>query len=60
MPSVEVAVEDDPRPALAVGDTVFAAVAAAAWVAAGLPSSWPVDRGGLVGRDGLVGRGGKA
>lgn len=52
MPSVEVVVEDDPRPAVAVGDTVFAAVAAAAWLAAGLPSSWPVDRGGLVGRGG--------
>ncbi len=46
MPAVEVVVEDDPRPALAVGDTVFAAVAAAAWLAAGLPPAWPVDRGG--------------
>ena len=33
-------------PPLAVGDTVFAAVAAAAWLAAGLPPAWPVDRGG--------------
>ena len=46
MPVVEVVVEDDPRPALAVGDTVFAAVATAAWLAAGLPPSWPVDPGG--------------
>ena len=46
MPVVEVVVEDDPGPPLAVGDTVFAAVAAAAWLAAGLPSSWPVERGG--------------
>jgi xanthine dehydrogenase small subunit len=46
MPRVEVVVEDDPRPALSVGDTVFAAVAAAAWLAAGLPPSWPVDPGG--------------
>ena len=46
MPAVEIVVEDDPRPALAVGDTVFAAVAAAAWLAAGLAPSWPVDPGG--------------
>ena len=46
MPAVEVVVENDPRPPVAVGDTVFAAVAAAAWLAAGLPRSWPVDRGG--------------
>jgi hypothetical protein len=46
MPVVEIVVEDDPRPALAVGDTVFAAVAAAAWLAAGLAPSWPVDPGG--------------
>jgi hypothetical protein len=46
MPPVEVAVEDDHRPPLAVGDTVFAAVAAAAWLAAGLPPSWPVEVGG--------------
>ena len=46
MPVVEVVVEDDPRPALAVGDTVFAAVAAMAWLAVGLPPSWPVDPGG--------------
>jgi len=46
MPPVEVVVENDPRPPMAVGDTVFAAVAAAAWLAAGLPRSWPVDPGG--------------
>ncbi len=46
MPAVEVTVQDDVRPPLPVGDTVFAAVAAAAWLAAGLPSSWPVDQGG--------------
>jgi len=46
MPEVEVVVEDDPRPARPAGDTVFAAVAAAAWLAAGLPSSWPVNLGG--------------
>ena len=46
MPPVEVVVEDDPRPPMPVGDTVFAAVAAAAWLAAGLPRSWPVDPGG--------------
>jgi len=46
MPAVEVVVDDDGRPPVAAGDTVFAAVAAAAWLAAGLPSSWPVDTGG--------------
>jgi len=46
MPAVEVVVEEDGRPPAAVGDTVFAAAAAAAWLAAGLPSSWPVDVGG--------------
>jgi len=46
MPPVEVVVENDHRPPMAVGDTVFAAVAAAAWLAAGLPRSWPVDPGG--------------
>jgi hypothetical protein len=46
MPVVEIVVEDDPRPPLAVGDTVFAAVAAVAWLAAGLAPSWPVDPGG--------------
>jgi xanthine dehydrogenase small subunit len=46
MPAVEVVVDDDGRPPLPAGDTVFAAVAAAAWLAAGLPSSWPVDAGG--------------
>jgi hypothetical protein len=46
MPEVEVTVLDDPRPPVAAGDTVFAAVAAAAWLAARLPASWPVDLGG--------------
>jgi xanthine dehydrogenase small subunit len=46
MPRIVIEVEDDLRPPLAVGDTVFAAVAAAAWVAAGLPPSWPVEPGG--------------
>jgi CO/xanthine dehydrogenase Mo-binding subunit len=46
MPPVEVVVEDDPGPPVPGGDTVFAAVAAAVWLAAGLPPSWPVDPGG--------------
>jgi xanthine dehydrogenase small subunit len=45
-PDVEVLVQDDAGPALPVGDTVFAAAAAAAWLAAGLGPSWPVDPGG--------------
>ena len=36
MPAVEVVVEDDRGPPVPAGDTVFAAVAAAAWLAAGL------------------------
>jgi len=47
MPLVEVVVDDHRGPPLPVGDTVFAAVAAAAWLAAGLPPSWPVDQGGV-------------
>jgi xanthine dehydrogenase small subunit len=46
MPAVEIVVEDDHGPPLPAGDTVFAAVAAAAWLAAGLVSSWPVELGG--------------
>ena len=45
-PSVQVVVEDDPGPAVPVGDTVLAAVAAAAWTAAGLPGRWPTQGGG--------------
>jgi xanthine dehydrogenase small subunit len=46
MPSVEVVVEDDDGPAVKAGDAVFAAVAAAAWLAGGLPDRWPTERGG--------------
>jgi aerobic-type carbon monoxide dehydrogenase small subunit (CoxS/CutS family) len=46
MPHVEVEVVDADGPPVRGGDVVFAAVAAAAWVAAGLPSAWPVERGG--------------
>jgi len=46
MPEVEIVVHDDARPAVAVGDTVLAAVATAAWLAAGLPGRWPLDPGG--------------
>ncbi|MHB8593372.1 MAG: hypothetical protein ACYDB3_03425, partial [Acidimicrobiales bacterium] len=46
MPPVEVVVEDADGPAVRGGDAVFAAVAAAAWLAAGLAPQWPVDRGG--------------
>ncbi len=44
-PPVEVVVEEDAGPAVAVGDTVLAAVAAAAWGAAGLPGRWPTQGG---------------
>ncbi len=46
MPAVEIVVEDDHGPPLPAGDTVFAAVATAAWLAAGLAPSWPVELGG--------------
>ncbi|MGH9018565.1 MAG: hypothetical protein ACRDY1_12520, partial [Acidimicrobiales bacterium] len=47
MPPVAVTVEqDEGRGAVRAGDAVMAAVAAAAWLAAGLPEAWPVERGG--------------
>ena len=47
MPHVEVTVEADPgRPAVNASDAVFAAVAAARWLADGLVPRWPTDRGG--------------
>jgi CO/xanthine dehydrogenase Mo-binding subunit len=45
MPEVRVTSEHDSGPPLAVGDTVFAAVATAAWLAAGLPPAWPIEGG---------------
>jgi len=45
-PRVDVVVEDGPGPPVAGSDTVFAAVAAAAWLAAGLPPRWPIEAGG--------------
>jgi xanthine dehydrogenase small subunit len=44
MPPVTVYVEADDRPALRIGDAVFAAVSAAAWLAGGLVSDWPISR----------------
>ena len=46
MPHVEVSVVDAGGPACHGGDAVFAATAAAAWLAAGLPTQWPLARGG--------------
>jgi hypothetical protein len=46
MPPVEVIVEEGTGPPVRAGDAVLAAVAGAAWVAAGLPPGWPIDRGG--------------
>ena len=45
MPVVHVTIEDEPGPAVAVGDSVFAAVATAAWLEAGLAPAWPIERG---------------
>ncbi len=42
MPKISVEIIEDPRPAIPHGsDAVFAAVAAAAWIALGMPPSWP-------------------
>jgi hypothetical protein len=46
MPPVDVVVEEGTGPPVAVGDAVLAAVAGAAWTAAGLPGDWPTERGG--------------
>jgi aerobic-type carbon monoxide dehydrogenase small subunit (CoxS/CutS family) len=40
-PPIEVVVEPDDRPPVNGSDAVFAAVAAAAWIAQGLPTDWP-------------------
>lgn len=46
-PPVEITVADGSgREPVAVGDAVFAAVAAAVWIAQGLPPRWPTRRGG--------------
>ncbi|HET9443730.1 MAG TPA: hypothetical protein VFO65_10425, partial [Acidimicrobiales bacterium] len=44
MPEVIVEIEPDGRPPVNGSDAVFAAVAAAAWRARGLPPDWPTDR----------------
>jgi hypothetical protein len=47
MPSVSVTMAEGPAgPAVNGSDAVFAAVAAARWLADGLPPEWPTDRGG--------------
>jgi xanthine dehydrogenase small subunit len=40
-PPIEVTIEPSPGPAVAVGDAVFAAVAAAVWIHQDTPSAWP-------------------
>ncbi|MBV9665526.1 MAG: molybdopterin-dependent oxidoreductase [Actinobacteria bacterium] len=44
MPPVEVTIEPDDGPPVNGSDAVFAAVAAAAWLADGLPPDWPTVR----------------
>jgi xanthine dehydrogenase small subunit len=44
-PPVRVSVQPSVRPAVPVADAAFAAVAAAIWLAQGLPSRWPTMRG---------------
>jgi xanthine dehydrogenase small subunit len=49
MPPVTVnIVSGSSRPAVNGSDAVFAAVAAARWLADGLPPEWPIARGGAV------------
>jgi xanthine dehydrogenase small subunit len=45
MPRVEVEVEVGSGPAVGVSEAVMAAVATAAWSAAGFPPQWPLERG---------------
>jgi CO/xanthine dehydrogenase Mo-binding subunit len=44
MPAVDVTIEPDGGPPLNGSDAVFAAVAAAAWLADGLSPEWPTVR----------------
>ncbi len=44
-PPIEVVIEGSPGPPVNGSDAVFAAVAAATWIAQGLPSDWPTMRG---------------
>ncbi len=44
MPRVEVEIEPSDGPAVNGSDAVFAAVAAAAWIAQGCPQDWPTGR----------------
>jgi aerobic-type carbon monoxide dehydrogenase small subunit (CoxS/CutS family) len=44
MPSVQVEIEPGEGPAINGSDAVFAAVAAAAWIAQGCPPHWPTGR----------------
>lgn len=44
MPRVEVEIEPAEAPAINGSDAVFAAVAAAAWIAQGCPQDWPTGR----------------
>jgi CO/xanthine dehydrogenase Mo-binding subunit len=43
MPAVHVEIEASDGPPVNGSDAVFAAVALAAWQAAGLPSRWPIE-----------------
>lgn len=45
MPPVTITVAEDGGPPVNGSDTVFAAVAAATWIAQGLPPAWPTRRG---------------
>jgi aerobic-type carbon monoxide dehydrogenase small subunit (CoxS/CutS family) len=45
-PGIDVSIARSAAPAVNGSDAVFAATAAAAWLAQGLPSRWPTKRGG--------------
>jgi CO/xanthine dehydrogenase Mo-binding subunit len=44
-PPIDVVIDEASGPAVNGSDAVFAAVAAATWLAQGLPSEWPTRRG---------------
>ncbi len=49
MPHIEVALHPEDRWPVNGSDAVFAATAAAAWIAEGAPPRWPTRRGGAGG-----------
>jgi hypothetical protein len=59
MPQVEVVLHPEDRWPVNGSDAVFAATAAAAWMAEGAPPKWPTRRGGAVRKGAAVARAGQ-